>query len=65
MYTYGFNGLKITQKLSPLNKECIEVDKNDTTRYYKIDYIIENQTNKSIETGLLVLFDMMIDNSEV
>jgi len=62
--SYEFNGLKITQKLSPLNKECIEVDKNDTTRYYKIDYIIENQTNKSIETGLLVLFDMMIDNND-
>ena len=62
--SYNFNGLKITQKLSPLNKELDKVDKNDTTRYYKIDYIIENKTDKSIETGLLVLFDMMIDDND-
>ncbi|RLD74073.1 MAG: hypothetical protein DRJ10_17210 [Bacteroidetes bacterium] len=61
---YRFNGLKITQKLSPLNKNLEASKLNDSTRYYQVDYIIENDSNKTINAGLLVLFDMMIDDND-
>jgi outer membrane protein OmpA-like peptidoglycan-associated protein len=61
---YRFNGLKITQKLSPLNSELETCKANDSTRYYQVDYMIENDSNISIKAGILVLFDMMIDNND-
>ncbi len=62
--SYNFNNLIITQKLSPLNKE-LEISKpNDSTRYYKVEYSVQNTSNKPISAGILILFDMMIDDND-
>ncbi|OQX98816.1 MAG: hypothetical protein B6I20_10615 [Bacteroidetes bacterium 4572_117] len=62
--TYRFNGLLITQKLSPLNQNLEASKPNDSTRYYQVDYIIKNDSTKTIDAGVLVLFDMMIDDND-
>jgi len=62
--SFRFNGLRIWQKLSPLNKNLEPCNENDSTRYYQVDYIIKNDSNKTINTGILILFDTMIDGND-
>jgi outer membrane protein OmpA-like peptidoglycan-associated protein len=62
--TYHFDGLKIDQKLSPLNADLMPCKPDDSTRYYQADYIIENTRNVPVNAGLLVLFDTMVDDND-
>ena len=61
---FNFNGLEIKQELIPLNKNLQICSQNDTTKYYRIEYTLENKTDTIIKAGLVVLFDMMIDNND-
>ncbi len=61
---YDFNGLIISQQLIPLNEHLDTCGENDNARYYQITYTLENTSNNDINAGLLVLYDMMIDDND-
>ncbi|NJO89080.1 MAG: OmpA family protein [Chloroflexia bacterium] len=61
---FRYNGLKISQVLSPLNEYLEPCKPTDSTRYYQVDYIIENDSNRTVSAGLLVLFDTMIHGND-
>jgi outer membrane protein OmpA-like peptidoglycan-associated protein len=61
---FRFNGLKIKQILSPLNEFLEPCQPSDSTRYYQVDYIVENDSNKTVNAGILVLFDTMIHGND-
>ncbi len=61
---FHFNGVKITQKLTPVDKDYKTVKQNTFGQLYKIEYIFENTTEKNKKVGLTTILDFMIDNND-
>ena len=62
--SFMFNGVEITQKLTPVNKDLEEADLNEFGQFYKISYEIKNTSTKTKNVSLFLLFDTMIDDND-
>ncbi len=62
--TYKCKGIKITQKLTPLDAELNPVKIGEYGQYYKVEYIFVNTTDTMRNIGLLTLYDTMMDNND-
>jgi outer membrane protein OmpA-like peptidoglycan-associated protein len=61
---YHFNGVKITQKLTPVDKSFKTVPVDSFGQLYMIEYILENKTEEDRIVGLISLIDFMIDYND-
>jgi len=61
---YHFNGVKITQKLTPVDKNFKTVPVDSFGQLYMIEYILENKTEEDRIVGLISLIDFMINYND-
>ncbi len=65
--TFMFEGFRIIQTLTPVDKALNEVQKNTSTQYYHVSYNIENIDNNDKtkkRLALLMLFDTQIAEND-
>ncbi len=61
---YDFNGVRITQRLIPVDKSFTDVQPGQFGQYYRIEYTIENISDSATTAGLTLLLDTMIDTND-
>ncbi|MBC8110952.1 MAG: hypothetical protein H7Y04_07835, partial [Verrucomicrobia bacterium] len=64
LITYRFNGVKITQKLIPVDKNLDEINSSGIAQYYRIEYELVNESPQAREVGLIMLFDTQIAEND-
>jgi outer membrane protein OmpA-like peptidoglycan-associated protein len=62
--TYMLDGVKLVQRLIPVDKNFKPVKINSFGQYYKIEYEIINTTKEDKQVGLISLTDLMLDNND-
>ncbi len=62
--TYEFEGIKIIQRLIPVDKELEELNGKNFTQYYRVEYDLINETKAEKRVGLVVLFDTQIAEND-
>jgi outer membrane protein OmpA-like peptidoglycan-associated protein len=61
---FEFNGVRITQRLIPVDKNFADVQPGGWGQYYRIEYELENLTDEEKSIGLMLLIDTMIDDND-
>jgi outer membrane protein OmpA-like peptidoglycan-associated protein len=61
---FEFEGIKILQRLVPVDNNLAEVDSSGAARYYRIEYEFYNKTLSQSSVGLLLLIDNMIADND-
>ncbi len=61
---FDFEGVTITQTLTPVDKNFREVEPGQFGQYYRIEYTMENNTAQNVQAGLTLLIDTMIDTND-
>jgi len=61
---FEFEGVKIIQKLIPVDSNFVEVPVGSWGQHYKIEYEIINLRDGPVTVGLLLLIDTMIDEND-
>jgi|GEM_PF-1978845 len=61
---YEFDGVKIMQRLVPVDKELEELNGKNYTQYYRVEYEIINETKAEKRVGLIALFDTQIAEND-
>jgi outer membrane protein OmpA-like peptidoglycan-associated protein len=61
---YEFEGIKIIQRLIPVDKELNDLNGKNYTQYYRVEYDLINETNAEKRVGLVVLFDTQIADND-
>lgn len=61
---FEFEGIKLLQRLIPVDNNLAEVDSTGAARYYRIEYEFTNKTLVNNSVGLLFLIDNMIADND-
>ncbi len=61
---YEFEGIKVVQRLVPVDKELAELNGKNFTQYYRVEYELLNETKVEKKVGLVVLFDTQIADND-
>ncbi|MCS6824559.1 MAG: OmpA family protein [Cytophagaceae bacterium] len=61
---FYFEGIKLTQRLIPVDGNLNETDSLKPARYYRIEYQMENETATTKSVGLQLLLDNMIADND-
>lgn len=59
-----FQGVRVTQRLVPVNRSFVEVPRGTGGQYYRIEYDIVNTSDQTRRVGLMLLIDTMIDDND-
>jgi len=62
--TFLFEGVKIIQKLIPVDKNFKVINIGEFGHHYNISYEILNERAEDINVGLIILIDTMIDDND-
>lgn len=62
--SYSFQGLDITQRLVPVDRDFRDVAVGAWGQYYRIEYEITNPSDATKTVGLSLLIDTMIDDND-
>lgn len=62
--TFEFEGIKVIQRLIPVDKELNELNGKNYTQYYRVEYDLINETKTEKRVGLVVLFDTQIADND-
>lgn len=62
--TFDFNGVRITQRLIPVDGAFQDVASGGWGQYYRIEYDLENTSDSARAIGLMLLLDTMIDDND-
>lgn len=62
--SYTFQGLDITQRLVPVDRDFKDVPVGSWGQYYRIEYEITNPSDATKTVGLSLLIDTMIDDND-
>jgi len=61
---FDFEGIRLIQRLIPVDKNFADVKPGEFGQYYRIEYTMENITDSSTTAGLSLLIDTMIDTKD-
>lgn len=61
---FFFEGVKVTQRLIPVDGDLHEVDSTKAARYYRIEYEMRNDNPTTKNVGLQLLIDNMIADND-
>jgi outer membrane protein OmpA-like peptidoglycan-associated protein len=62
---YHYKGVRVIQRLIPVDKNFVEVDSTLTPKYFRIEYELKNiDTTATNTVGLLLLIDTMVDTND-
>jgi len=61
---YKFKNVEIIQNMIPVDGNFRDVVPNSWGQYYRIEYVIINKDNSSVNVGLMLLIDTMIDDND-
>jgi outer membrane protein OmpA-like peptidoglycan-associated protein len=64
LITYRFNGIKISQKLIPVDKNLDEINSAGIAQYYRVEYEFVNESPQAKQVGLIMLFDTQIAEND-
>ncbi len=61
---FEFDGVRVTQRLVPVDRTFTDVRPGEWGQYYRIEYEIENLTDDQKSVGLMLLIDTMIGDND-
>lgn len=61
---FDFDGVRVVQKLIPVDKSFNDVQPGQFGQYYRIEYTLENISDSTKSAGLTLLIDTMIDTND-